>query len=92
VRWTDRDLTFLDHLGWPVDDAGQKLDGESLPETPGEAARRRIDSVLNILDDWDDWTTEMGCDEEEDGREDLARIRRMKRRLTRARKGLEILR
>jgi hypothetical protein len=28
--------------------------------------------LLAILDDWDDWTTEMGGDEDEDGREDLA--------------------
>jgi hypothetical protein len=46
-------LTFQNDLGWPVDDSGEKLDGEFLPETPGEAARRRIDSVLNILEDWD---------------------------------------
>jgi hypothetical protein len=92
LLWTDRDLTFQDRLGWPVDDAGEKLDGEFLPETPGEAARQRIDSVLNILEDWDDWTTDMGGDEEEDGREDLARIRRMKCHLRRALKGLEIFR
>ena len=52
VPWTDRDLSFQDALGWPVDDSGEKLEGEFLPETPGEAARRRIESVLNILDDW----------------------------------------
>jgi hypothetical protein len=31
--------------------------------------------VLAILDDWEDWTTDMGGEEDEDGREDLARIR-----------------
>ena len=72
VLWT-RDLTFQDNLGWPLDDSGEKLDGEFLRETPGEAARRRIDSVLNILADWDDWTTDLRGDEDEDGREDLAR-------------------
>ena len=68
VLWTDRDLTFQDYLGWPVADSGEKLDGEFLPETPLEAATRRIDSALAILDDW---TTDMGGDEDEDGREDL---------------------
>ena len=46
--------------------------------TPLEAATRHIESVLAILDDWDDWITDMGGDEDEDGREDLAKIRRMK--------------
>lgn len=78
VLWTDLDLTFRDKLGWPVDDTGEKLDGAFLPEPPHEAATRRIESVLAILDDWDDWTTAMGGDEDEDGREDPARIRRMK--------------
>ena len=90
VLWT-RDLTFQDNLGWPLDDSGEKLDGEFLRETPGEAARRRIDSVLNILEDWDDWATDLGG-EDEDGREDLARIRRMKCHLRRALKSLEIFR
>ena len=92
VLWTDRDLTFQDELGWPVDDSGKKLDGEFLPETPLEAATRRIESVVAILDDWDDWTTAMGGDEDEDGREDFARIRRMKCHLRRTLKGLELLR
>ena len=92
VLWTDRDLTFEDDLGCPVDDTREKLDGEFLLETPGEAIRRRIDSVLNILEDWDDWTTDMGGDEDEDGREDLARIRRMKCHLRRALKRLELFR
>src|SRR5215471_9314286 len=60
----------------------------SLPETPLEAATRRIESVLAILDDWDDGTTDMGGDEDEDGREDLAKIRRMKCHLRRALKDL----
>ena len=90
VLWT-RDLTFQDNLGWPLDDSGEKLDGEFLRETPGEAARRRIDSVLNILEDWDHWATDLGG-EDEDGREDLARIRRMKCHLRRALKSLEIFR
>jgi hypothetical protein len=89
VLWTDRDLTFQDDLGWPVDDTGEKLDGEFLPETPGEAARRRIDSVLDILDEWDDWITSMG---DETGRKELSKIRRMKCHLRRALEGLEILR
>jgi hypothetical protein len=88
VLWTDGDLTFQDERGWPVDDAGEKLDGEFLPATALEAATRRIESVLAILDDWAD----MGGDEDEDGREDLARIRRMKCHLRRALKGLEIFR
>jgi len=92
VLWTNcSDLTFQDYLGWPLDDSGEKLDGEFLRETPGEAARRRIDSVLNILEDWDDWATDLGG-EDEDGREDLARIRRMKCHLRRALKSLEIFR
>jgi hypothetical protein len=57
VLWTDRDFTFQDYLGWPVDEAGEKLDGDFLPETPVEAVTRRIESVLAILEDWDDWTT-----------------------------------
>ena len=92
VLWTDRDLTFQDYLGRPVADSGEKLDGEFLPERPLEAATRRIESVLAILEDWDDWTTDMGGDEDEDGREDLARIRRMKCHLRRTLKGLELLR
>ena len=58
VLWTDGDLTFQNERGWPVDDSGEKLDGEFLPETPLDAERRRIESVLTILDDWDDWTTD----------------------------------
>jgi len=92
VLWTDGDLTFQDKLVWPVNDTGEELDGEFLTETPGEAARRRIDSVLNILDDWDEWITDMRGDEDDDGREDLTRIRRMKCHLLRALKGLEIFR
>jgi hypothetical protein len=92
VLWTDGDLTFQDALGWPVDNAAEKLDGEFLPETPGEAARRRIDSVLDILDEWDDWITGMGGDDGETGRKELSKICRMKCHLRRAREGLEILR
>jgi len=91
VLWTDGDLTFQNERGWPVDDSGEKLDGEFLPETPLDAERRRIESVLTILDDWDEWITDMGGDEHEDGREDIARIRRMKCHLRRALKGLELL-
>jgi len=92
VLWTNRDLTFEDYLGWPVDDTGEKLDGEFLPETPGEAARRRTDSVLNILEDWDDRITSMGGDGDELGRKELSKVRRMKCHLRRAVKGLEMLR
>ena len=92
MLWTNCDLTFQDYLGWPLDDSGEKLDGEFLPETPGEAARERIEGVLAILDDWDDWVTEMGGDEDEDGCEELARIRRMKCHLHRTLKGLEMVR
>ena len=88
--WTDRDLTFRDYLGWRVADSGEKLDGEFLPEMPLEAASRRIESVLAILDDWEDWTADMGGDEDEDGREDLAKIRRMKCHLRRTLKGPEL--
>jgi hypothetical protein len=88
----DGDLTFQDDLSWPVDDTGQKLDDELLPETPGEAARRRIDSVLAILDEWDDWITSMGGDVDATGRKKLSKIRRMKCHLRSALKGVEILR
>lgn len=27
-RWTDGDLSFEDRGGWPVDDRGERLDGE----------------------------------------------------------------
>lgn len=51
MLWTDGDLTFQDAHGWPVDDAGERRDGAFLPETPLEAATRRIESMLAILDD-----------------------------------------
>ena len=85
-------MTFQDERRWPVHDAGDKLDGEFLPETPLEAARHHIERVLAILDDWYDWTTEMGGDEDEDGCEELARIRWMKCHLHRTLKGLEMVR
>jgi hypothetical protein len=52
--WTGRRPDLPGRTRLAGDDAG----GEFLPETPLEAAARRIESVLTILDDWDDWTTD----------------------------------
>jgi hypothetical protein len=73
VLWTDGDRAFPGRsrlAGWRY---CEKLDGEFLPETQGEAARRRIDSVLNILEKWDHWITRMGGDHNETGRKESRR-------------------
>jgi hypothetical protein len=61
--------------------------GDRVAKSERKNACHAIESVLAILDDWNDWTN---GEEDEDGREDLARIRRMKCHLRGILKGLEL--
>ena len=59
--------------------------------TASSFRRRPLAADTRRIEDWDDWTTAMGGDEEEDGREDLAKIGRMKCHLRRTLKGPELI-